>query len=266
MSDKTQPQGGKNKADGMPTIELPMPAYEPITLPSLGRLYTPPIEEGIIHIRPMTLREEEVLTTPSLIKSGEAIDEIFRRCIREKINVDDLLAADKTAILLFLRAASYGREYEIKVDCTECEAEVEHLMDLEADLQVKYIEDNFAEPIVVELPKAGTTAYVRLPRSRDDKILSKRKAKRGKVDTTLSQRLSLLVERIEGVDEALKSMFLEQLTAYDASLLKEAVSEDYFGIETTLQLTCDTCGEDFEAEFPINENFFRVYKATKKSR
>jgi len=264
MPDQTEKIQKPAQVDrGTKTISIPQPAYEPMTLPSRGKFYDPVIPDGLIHIRPMTVGEEKILTTPSLVKTGEAIDMIFKNCIKEKIDIDNLLAADKTAILFWLRAASYGRDYEISVKCPFCEYEFNRVIDLETDITVNFYDDSFTEPITVELPKAGTKAKVRLPRSRDEKFLSKRKTKKGRIDNALVERLNLLVVEIEGVEKEVKPIFIENMTAYDASLLKEAIAKDYFGIDTELNLVCDNCGEEFELEIPIGENFFRVYQAPK---
>jgi hypothetical protein len=44
----------------------------------------------------MTGEEEQILSTPRWVKKGKAIDMIFRRCIKEPINTDELLSVDRT--------------------------------------------------------------------------------------------------------------------------------------------------------------------------
>src|SRR5690606_17492699 len=74
--------------------------WEEFEFPSKGRFYTdiPPV----VHIRPMTGEEEQILATPRFVKKGKAIDMIFDRCIREKINTEDLLSVDRTHLLIYL--------------------------------------------------------------------------------------------------------------------------------------------------------------------
>src|SRR4051812_28309628 len=59
--------------------------FEEVTFPSLGRFYddtvAPP--DGVIHVRCMTGEEEQILATPRYIKKGQAINMIFRNCVRE---------------------------------------------------------------------------------------------------------------------------------------------------------------------------------------
>ena len=50
--------------------------------PSKGRFYTD--IPGVLHVKPMTGVEEQILATQRIVKKGKAIDAIFRNCFFAK--------------------------------------------------------------------------------------------------------------------------------------------------------------------------------------
>lgn len=91
-----------------------MTSYELVKLPSLGKFY--PHGIGEVSIEYMTSKDEDILTTPSLIDSGKALNILLKRKIKTPgIKVEDLLEGDRNAVVLFLRTSSYGADYTVNV-------------------------------------------------------------------------------------------------------------------------------------------------------
>ena len=100
---------------------------EEVTLPSKGLLYPKdsPLSKGVIEMKYMTAREEDILTNQNLIANGTVIDKLLQSLIVTKFNYEDLLVGDKNAILIAARILGYGADYtfnyrgeEISVDLT----------------------------------------------------------------------------------------------------------------------------------------------------
>ena len=122
---------------------------EVVDLPSKGKYYPEghPLK-GVdsIEIRHMTAKEEDILTSQSLIKKGLAITKLLQSIIIDKsIRVDDLLIGDKNALLVASRIHGYGPEYNVTLNCPNCGARFETVADLN-DIQEKQLEP--AENIV----------------------------------------------------------------------------------------------------------------------
>ena len=72
-------------------IDIPV---ESVPLPSRGRVY--PVETGLhnvdqVEIRAMTAKEEDILTSRTLIKKGTVITELIKSCLVDKrLDVDDM--------------------------------------------------------------------------------------------------------------------------------------------------------------------------------
>lgn len=101
---------------------------EEVTLPSKGLLYPEdsPLKKGIIEMKYMTAREEDILTNPNLIENGTVIDKLLQSLIITPIDYNTLLTGDKDAILIAARVLGYGNEYtfeykgeEITIDLNE---------------------------------------------------------------------------------------------------------------------------------------------------
>merc|ERR1712072_741327 len=101
-----------------------------VELPSGGQFYHknhPLYKKEVVEIRYMTARDEDVLTSPTLLRKGLALDKFIQGIIVDQnVKVDDLLIADKSAIMIAARTTGYGPEYTIKVRCPECGTEGEH--------------------------------------------------------------------------------------------------------------------------------------------
>jgi hypothetical protein len=88
---------------------------EVVELPSNGYFYPKesPLASGKVEMKYMTAREEDILTSPNLLKQGIAIDKLLETLIVDKkINLDDLLIGDKNALIVAARILAYGKEYE----------------------------------------------------------------------------------------------------------------------------------------------------------
>ena len=95
-----------------------------VELPSGGRFYPenhPLHGQSTIEIKQMTAKEEDILTSRTLLKNGVAIDRVIQSLITDKrVNSDSLLVGDRNAILIAARVSGYGNEYNTTVGCPAC--------------------------------------------------------------------------------------------------------------------------------------------------
>jgi hypothetical protein len=106
---------------------------EEVTLPSKGLLYPEgsPLRKGVIEMKYMTAKEEDILTNPNLIENGTVIDKLLQSLIVTPIDYNTLLTGDKNAILVAARVLGYGADYtftyrgeEIDIDLTTIEDKI----------------------------------------------------------------------------------------------------------------------------------------------
>ena len=75
---------------------------EEVTLPSKGLLYPEgsPLRKGVIEMKYMTAKEEDILTNQNYIANGTVIDKLIKSLIVTPIDFNDLLVGDKNALLV----------------------------------------------------------------------------------------------------------------------------------------------------------------------
>lgn len=89
---------------------------EIVELPSKGLLYasSSPLSKGVVEMKYMTAREEDILTNQNYIAKGIVIDKLLQSLIVDPdIRYGDLLVGDKDALMIASRILGYGKEYEI---------------------------------------------------------------------------------------------------------------------------------------------------------
>lgn len=112
--------------------------YDVISLPSNGECYKNKIER--VPVAYLTAYDENFITSPNLYKDGLVIDFLLKHKIMNKdINIDELVSGDVDAIILFLRATSYGVEFPIYVRDPQSGQQIETVVDLST---LKYKEFN----------------------------------------------------------------------------------------------------------------------------
>jgi hypothetical protein len=252
--------------------------YESITLPSLGKFYNgnDGPTNGMLNIRPMTGAEEKILATPRFVKKGQVVNMIFKNCMMEKYNPEDLLTLDRTYLLIYLRGISYSPDYEVQIRCNDCQTNFNTTINLDT-LYNDYCPDDFDQESLVDvLPVTGYKITYRLSTGRDETLISERKERRVRMwgdnadDDTLLFRASLLIEHLENSKGEILSgqgnilSILEKLHIRDVAYIRNLLSNPPFGVDTKISLVCPSCAHEFIAELPLESNFF--FPVTKKKR
>lgn len=239
-------------------------AYEQVVLPSLGKFYTNGPLNGVIHIRPMTGEEEQILATPRFVRKGQAINMIFNRCMQENYDAATFLSEDRTYLLIYLRGISYTPEYDVEVRCPECERKFATVIDLN-DILVDECPADFTPASLEDtLPTSGYHFTYRLSVGADEQHIQDYRDRRLKgfdtanmADDSLLYRNAMLVNDIEGLtDKTEIQQLLKKLPINDVSYLRNTVNNPPFGPDTDINITCDGCLHDFEVDLPLEANFF----------
>ena len=240
--------------------------YHEITLPSTGKFYdgVDGPTDGKLHLRPMTGEEEQILATPRLVRTGQAINLIFDRCIKEDFKSDQFLTPDRTFLLIFLRGLSYTKNYDVEVKCPECTTKFPTMIDL--DLYVNKCPTDFnKDSLSGNLPTTGFSFRYRISRGYDEQGIQEHRERRikggfdlsGQADDTLLYRTCSLLEEIEGLtDKDELFLLLKRLPINDVAFLRNAVNNPPFGAETNINISCPVCFAEFSIDMPLEANFF----------
>lgn len=246
---------------------------EIVELPSKGLLYPKnnPLSSGKVEMKYMTAREEDILTTPSLIKQGVVLDRLFQSLVvgngeGQKINYGDLLAGDKNAIMIAARVLGYGKDYEVKIKTPSGEEQTE-MIDL-AELQHKEFDETQITPGVnrfkLTLPVSKRTLEVKLMNHDDEKRIEDAIAKAKKynklrgVESNVSIRLQHMIVSVDGnIDPEYINEFIEKyFLARDIQYVRDFISKVQPDVDLTLSFVDSGTNESFEMQLPIGVDFF----------
>lgn len=262
---------GKVRSIGSPQLEVILEQlrgqafiYDEVTLPSKGVFYNggDGPTDGVVHVRPMTGEEEQILATPRYVKRGTAINMIFQRCIKETVKADDLLSIDRTYLLIALRSISYGHEYEVEIKCPDCDKKFNYTIRLD-QLMVNYCPAELQAPLTDVLPKSNLNFAWHFPRGKDEIAVTDYREKRVKeyndaaIDDSLLYRIALMLDSVEGVSDKIELMILlKKLPIQDVSYLRGLAVDPPFGVDTKCEITCPLCIHDFDVDLPLEAGFF----------
>lgn len=239
--------------------------YSEIELPSRGRFYLrgEGPNNGVLHIRPMTGAEEQILVTPRFAKKNQSLNMVFKECIGEQINPELLLSEDRTYILIYLRGLSYSPIYDVELKCPDCTKLFQSKIHLNS-LDVDMCPDEYGpEELVDTLPNSGLTIRYRLSTGRDEVLVQEHRDKRIKdwgadvADDSAIFRAALLIEEIDGINnKTMIQQIVARLPISDMSYLRELLFEPPFGVNTKVGTICPHCSHEFEVEMPMELSFF----------
>jgi hypothetical protein len=263
-----QPQmramGSSNLEEVIDKIRPHSYVFDEVTLPSKGVFYngSDGPTDGILHLRPMTGEEEQILATPRFIKRGVAINMIFQRCLKENFKTDEFLSIDRTYLIIYLRGISYGPEYEVEVRCAECDKNFNHTINL-SNLLIKPCPPDFTSPLTDTMPKCGIKVNWRLMRGKEESMVTDHRERFIKqygdssADDSLLYRMALMIEDIEGIKEKTEIMILlKKLPIQDIAYLRGLALDPPFGVDTKVPIACPFCYSDFDVELPLESGFF----------
>ena len=150
--------------------------YDVIQLPSNGQCYRSKVDR--VPVAYLTAYDENIITSPNLYKDGLVIDYLLKnKIVNSEINVEELVSGDADAIILFLRATSYGPDFPIVVRDPETNEQIETTIDLTKlkPKEFKLIGDENGH-FTYTLPKSGVEVkfkYLTRKEENDLKILSR---------------------------------------------------------------------------------------------
>lgn len=242
-----------------------------VELPTRGRFYPeghPLHNQETVEIRYMTAKDEDILSSRTLLKKGLAIERFLQNVIVDNsIDSNELYIGDKNAIMLAARITGYGSEYETTVSCPVCSTSERFAFNLE-EVSLNYGEVFAGYDVteaengtyLVKLPKSGFTVGVRLLTGKDERYLAQlieNKRKHRLPDTLLTDQFKQYIVSIEGhTDPNLVLEFVENMPALDSRYLRTVYQVLTPNVDLTQEYTCDSCGHEEEVDVPFTADFF----------
>jgi hypothetical protein len=255
---------------------------EMVDIPSRGDFYKeghPLHGKDAIEIRHMTAREEDILTSKSLLKKGVALDKVIQSVIVDRsINIDELLVGDKNAIMVYTRMYAYGAEYKTNIACPSCGSHCKHTFNLE-DYKLQHPDDDKMDEdgtvlekewtktekntFLVTLPKTQIKAELKLMTGKDERWLAslmqkkRRTNKAGSTDPSLVDQMKRFIVSLNNVkDEVQINEFIRYMPALDSRYLRSVYALLTPGMDLSQEFDCPFCSFETDMEVPFSAEFF----------
>ena len=241
-----------------------------VELPSGGKYYPPghPLHgESAIEIKQMTAKEEDMLTSRTLLKKGVAIDRVISSLIMNKaIDPDSLYIGDRNAIIVATRVSGYGNDYSTKVTCPACGTNQEYSFDLnDAKVYTGDLDNTMAVTDMqngtfeVTLPRTNVIVTFKLLTGTDEKRLIRgaEADKKQRQEHAVTRQLASLIVAVNG-DTGIDAIryLIENMPSSDSRHLRLAYKSAAPNIDMTQHFECGECGHEQDMEVPLNADFF----------
>ena len=234
-----------------------------VTLPTKGLLSKDSDIPADITLRGMTTKEEKILYASS---GRDVFKKILKNCVISPSNLDvnKLVSVDETFLILQLRMVTYGDKYRVQARCPHCGETDTYTISL-SDFDITYLDDDFVEPIEVELPRSGDTLGLRILRNEDTEFVDRYAKKFAKQfnlnfrEVEYTCRMAKFIQTING--ESVKFTeardYVEEMPSLDSAKFWTVINKIDIGVDTRSEVLCHSCGEEFDFDMPINSEFFR---------
>ena len=242
-----------------------------VELPSKGIFYPeghPLHNKEVIEIKYMTAKEEDILTSETLLKKGLAIERFLESIVLDKsIKVNELLIGDRNAILIAARISGYGDSYDTKYACPACGTQNDFSFDISKPQihhpdpdGLKTIEKNERGNFVFKLPVTEFKVECRLLTGKDENYLvemTKNKKKQRLQDSAITDQFKMMILSINNVtDKTMINQFIDVMPAADARSLRLAYASCTPNVKIKDDFSCISCGHMQELEVPFGADFF----------
>jgi len=231
---------------------------ETVDLPSKGLFYpeSSPLSSGVIEMKYMTAKEEDILTNQNYIQKGIVVDKLLQSLIvTEGVDYNILLSGDKNAIMIAARILAYGKYYVVDIKGKQTTVDLTELNNNVIDESLVTKGQN---EFSFKLPHTDNTVTFKLLNHKDEKGIEREIAGLQKINkdniTFSTTRLKHLITSINGStdNKDIREFVDNYLLAKDA----RAIREEYNRVNPDVDLTVYPDGFQEGVDLPITVAFF----------
>ena len=239
-----------------------------VELPSKGEGYPaghPLNNQTVIEIKHMTAKEEDILTSRTLLKNGKALDRLISSLVLDpNIDARDLLICDRNAIVIAARSNGYGADYNTKVTCPNCQSINKRTFDLTeprvydgndwGDFNIEKLDNGNH---MITLPISEFKVEVRALVGHDEQKIYKLLQDKNKDNTLVTNQMKMFIVSIEGHSQPnVINHFINNVPSAQSRYLRNAYDRITPSIKIVRDFECDECGYEQEMEVSLGTDFF----------
>ena len=227
---------------------------EEVKIPSKGLVYpeSHPFSSGVVEMKYMSTREEDILTNQSFIEDGSVLDKVLKSMVIVDIDPKDIHPGDKNALLVSSRILGYGKDYEYTYNSKTQKVDLTTLENKPFDID--FIERGVSS---FELPSNGDIIGFKFLTEKEEDDADKEIEQMAKItqghSATISTRLKYHIVSINGDKDRnkIKNYIDNGLLASDSRALRNHIKK----VSPDINLEVTIPGEG-EVAIPITLSFF----------
>jgi len=234
--------------------------YDVVQLPSKGMFYRNKLDS--VKVTYLTASDENLLSSPNIIESGNIIDELLRRKILgSDVNISEMLECDKQAILIFLRNTAFGSTYEFTLTDPKTKQKFTHTHDL-SNVSMKEFnlvadekgEFTYTLPITKKVIK-----FKFLSSTQETELVNIDSQYEGRISPKVTRRLEYLIQEIEGErDKGNLAQIIQSMPIKDSQEFRNYVKDNEPGLDLKVTVRAPS-GEEVTTSVVLGAHFFRPF-------
>lgn len=224
-------------------------------------------KDGVLHTtftyREMNGKDEEAISKADVRQNGaKMVNVLVERCVtqigtltkkecgaRWGTVVRELLGGDLDYMAFKIRELSKGKEVEFIHKCPNCGTKLTTIVSTD-EFQIKpYMGQSAIDFSLVRGYKDGRgeihkDGIIRLPNGFDREIVTPLFKKNP--STAMTMMLTRLIAFNDGA--LVTQNLVNEMTLRDREILEKIIKENTFGIDTSIEIVCSSCGQDISGE------------------
>lgn len=237
------------------------------TLPMKGLTETP---EGFIQVPKVELRAMTTMEEKTRLSGNgyRTLINLLKSCCNTKVDLENMNTGDVQYMIYMLRSLTYGANYDVSVQCPVCGKINKMTVNLEELPVNEDMDDDFnGIKELDQLPVSGDVITCKLETSKDLEAIDREVARIHRKfpeyvgDPAMIIKWCHRIVEINGNKVSSNDIqrYVESMHALDYQFMDSKYDKfiSQYSIDTSLFVTCEDCGEEFEASMPMNSEFFR---------
>ena len=225
-----------------------------VPLPSNGQVYqeTSPLRKGVVEMRYMTAYDEDILTNSTYIKQGVVLDKLIASLVLDPIDINELIVADKEAMIIAARVYGYGPEYPVTV--TDSTVNPPKLVQRNMNLSKLQV-----NPMTIQSNAAGEFDYIAEGIAIKFKYISRRDIETISDEHAVSDFLKLTIKEVNGKRDMhdIEHFIRYQMTPTESKTFRKYIADNLPSIKLEAEFPGEA-GGTFTAGFQIGGDLFWV--------
>lgn len=239
----------------------PTIAYDVVELPSRGIHYLN--NKKSLKVAYLTAADENILSSPNLISSGNVVDELIKRKILDRdFNIDEIVDEDKQAILVFLRNTAFGSEYKLTVTDPNTDEKFTTSIDLgEISFKEFKLESDSMGEFKFTMPKTNIDITFKFLTKKQQKEIDEIEKSWNGVGAPpiITKQLEMMIKSVAGNRDMMNIRnFIEKLPIKDSQDFRKYVKDNKPSLDLSKKVTTPS-GEDIQVEIGFGVEFFRPF-------